>query len=67
VIEELVDIQRGRPIFPGSGFGDLVFLNEEGPVPPPRRNGHAEMAEVPCEDQSLAGGSHRHHQTIDEI
>jgi len=44
-----------------------VFLNEEGPVPPPRRNGHAEMAEVPCEDQSLAGGSHRHHQTIGEI
>jgi hypothetical protein len=59
--------RRGRPVFPRSWFGNLMLLHEQRPVSSSRRHCSAKMAKVPGEDQSAPGGSHRHHDTVNEI
>lgn len=44
-----------------------MLLHEERPVPASRRNGSAEVSEIPGEDQAAPSGSHRHYCGIDQI
>ena len=52
---------------PISGIGDLVFLHEQRPVPPPGRDRSPEVPKVPGENQAAAVRGHRHHDRIDQI
>ena len=54
-------------MLPISGIGDLVFLHEQRPVPPPGRDRSPEVPKVPGENQAAAVRGHRHHDRIDQI